>query len=145
MSRVTTNNYSYMHIKHIHLHTHDDSNIQIHMLWQLNSQSNHCYKSLWWVQQAFWLKNVWNAMSLPNKIFKKDTTAKDFIEFGDNWGVSCLGIASQICYILPSRELTYHPQKRHFWRWCSFSRGGICMDMLVSWSVIRKGWEEKST
>ena len=28
-------------------------------------------------------------------------------------------------HVIPSRELTY-PQKMAFWRWFSFSQGGIC-------------------
>ena len=30
---------------------------------------------------------------------------------------------------IPSWELTY-PSPKHFWRWFSFSRGGMCMDIL---------------
>ena len=30
-----------------------------------------------------------------------------------------------VCFPLPSSELTY-PPKMAFWRWCSFSQGGIC-------------------
>ena len=31
---------------------------------------------------------------------------------------------SKVCYLC--WETNISPQKSHFWRWCSFSKGGIC-------------------
>ena len=40
------------------------------------------------------------------------------------WGPALQATPSRYV-LLPSRELTYPPKMR-FWRWCSFSQGGIC-------------------
>ena len=66
-------NYSYMHIKHIHLHTHDDSCKYTNTTHALRAELLiiHCYKSQWWVQQAFWRGMFETCMRLPNKISRK--------------------------------------------------------------------------
>ena len=71
------------------------------------------------------------AMRPPNKISRKKQPQRIASQICKNrfcnpWNIGLIAELTKQRYILPSRELTYPPRKRHFWRWFVFSRGGIC-------------------
>ena len=83
----------------------------------------------WWIphnqeteQQRFTSSSFGLLKSPPNKkthllLEKKTTPPRPHKKKGRNGTI----------HLIPSRELTYpHPPKMAFWRWFSFSQGGIC-------------------